>query len=85
MSARTRLRVYRIMPDGSILAIYSDDRIEALRLIGETTVTRASHVEPLGDGWSADMSPVNGPVLGPFPSRQAALNAEVEWLTVNRL
>jgi hypothetical protein len=30
--------------------------------------------------WWADMLPSGGPVLGPFPTRQAALDAEVEWI-----
>jgi hypothetical protein len=35
--------------------------------------------------WWADMSPVRGPVLGPFEERQEALDAEVEWLYKNHL
>jgi len=30
--------------------------------------------------WWADMSPVDGPVLGPFTTRDDALKAETEWL-----
>ncbi len=52
-----------------------------LRAIGSTSIARASHVEPNDDGtWSADMSPVHGPTLGPYPTRSAALTAEVEYL-----
>ncbi len=32
------------------------------------------------EDWWADMLPSNGPVLGPFDSRQGALDAEVNWL-----
>lgn len=32
------------------------------------------------NAWWADLSPVNGPLLGPFLSRSSALEAEVEWL-----
>lgn len=30
--------------------------------------------------WFADMTPVRGPVLGPYDMRQEALDAEVAWL-----
>lgn len=49
--------------------------------LGRLSIRRGSHVEPTPDGqWAADLSPVNGPLLGPFPTRTAALNAEVTWL-----
>ena len=35
--------------------------------------------------WWADMSPVGGPVLGPFCSHGAALQAEREWLILHDL
>lgn len=60
--------------------IYSDE-MKSLLEEGQATVTRASHVEPHPDGgWTADMGPVNGPILGPFNFRQTALNEEVDWL-----
>ena len=66
--------------DGVASMIYSDEHAEFLRT-GTTTVRRASHVEPAPQGgWTADMSPVDGPVLGPYPLRQQALDAEVEYL-----
>ncbi len=43
-------------------------------------VRRASHVEPDGDGWTADMTPSGGIRLGPYPTRAAALAAERSWL-----
>lgn len=30
--------------------------------------------------WFADMTPVRGPVLGPYETRQLALDAETTWL-----
>ncbi|EMB17938.1 hypothetical protein RE6C_01332 [Rhodopirellula europaea 6C] len=30
--------------------------------------------------WTADLSPVGGPVLGPFALRSEAIEAEIEWL-----
>jgi hypothetical protein len=35
---------------------------------------------PRGNGWIADLYPVAGPLLGPFATRTAALEAELEWL-----
>ena len=64
--------------DGSIVSVYSD----ALRFEGRAAIRRASHVEPTADStWTADLSPVGGPVLGPYTTRTAALAAEYEYLT----
>ena len=69
-----------ITPDGSLRFIYADELAGLLEL-GTSNVRRASHVEPAeGGGWSADMGPMNGPVLGPFKLRGEALAAETEWL-----
>lgn len=69
-----------VRPDGTIQAIY-DEAID-LSTIGAVNIRRASHVEPAtdGPGWTADLTPVGGPVLGPFAKRSAALAAEIEWL-----
>lgn len=67
--------------DGGRLAFIYNDKLAALLTLGAATVRRVSHVEPApGGGWTADMSPINGPVLGPFNLRQTALDAEVEYL-----
>lgn len=64
----------------STSVIYYDE-LAAMLKTGNAIISRASHVEPDSAGsWTADMSPVNGPVLGPFSTRQGALSAEVEWL-----
>lgn len=69
-----------ITPDGTITFIYSDD-LQPLLGLGTPTIRRASHVEANSDGqWEADMSPSNGPLLGPFQLRSEALAAEVAWL-----
>ncbi len=71
-------------PRGSVRCIYA----EAVDLIalGRPTISRASHVEPDQDGsWRADLSPVLGPVLGPYRTRSAALAAEQDWLQSNWL
>jgi hypothetical protein len=73
-----------VKPGGITNCIYSDGL--PLAAIGKLTITRASHVEPREDGqWMADLSPVNGPTLGPFERRRDALAAEVEWLRTNWL
>ena len=68
-----------IAPTGSIRCVYG----EAVNLhqLGRLSIQRGSHVEPTADGrWTADLSPVNGPLLGPFVSRADALAAEEAWL-----
>jgi hypothetical protein len=73
-----------VLPDGTIRAIYAED-ID-LAVLGRPTITRASHVEPNADGrWIADLTPVSGPVLGPFCQRNQALTAELAWLEANWL
>jgi hypothetical protein len=69
-----------VEPNGTIKLIYCDD-LRGLLQDGRVEIKRVSHVEPTADGrWTADLSPINGPVLGPYEMRQAALDAEVEWL-----
>lgn len=64
---------------GTIRFVYSEE-ID-LSSLGRMDIRRASHVEPDENGqWLADLSPVNGPVLGPFTLRSQALAAESAWL-----
>ena len=73
-----------IEPGGAVRCIYSEE-ID-LAVLGSPTITRASYVEPDQLGrWSADLSPVGGAVLGPFPNRSEALAAEQAWLETNWL
>ena len=73
-----------ILPTGEIRCIYAET-IDLTRL-GELAIRRASHVEPDATGyWFADLSPVGGPVLGPFDCRSNALAAEQVWLEAHRL
>jgi hypothetical protein len=68
-----------ISPGGVARCVYAED-LDLARL-GEVEVRRASHVEPDERGrWRADLSPVGGPVLGPFGRRSEALAAEQHWL-----
>ena len=68
-----------VKPDGSVRCVY--DEVLNLHALGRLEVRRGSHVEPDESGrWVADLSPVNGPVLGPFEQRSLALDAERRWL-----
>ncbi len=82
---------------GNVRFVYSDLLDDVFREEARET-TRASHVEPYGTGWSADMTPSGGPVLfedgacdsvvcafhRPFKTRAEALAAERAWLRENR-
>jgi hypothetical protein len=71
-----------ISPQGTLRCLY--DEALNLRKLGRLTITRASHVEPDKQGrWHADLSPVDGPILGPFDQRSEALAAERDWLELN--
>ena len=73
-----------VLPTGEVRCLY-DEAID-LAALGPLTIRRASHVEPTCHGqWLADLTPVNGPVLGPFPQRSMALSAERAWLEANWL
>ena len=69
---------------GTVTSIYQ----EALTLdaLGPASIRRASHVEPDDQGrWYADLSPVDGPMLGPFDRHSDAHIAEVRWLVGSSL
>jgi hypothetical protein len=73
-----------ILPRGSLRCIYGEEL--DLSQLGEVQIRRASFVEPDERGlWFADLSPVDGPVLGPFDKRSAALEAEANWLRLHAL
>ncbi len=73
-----------VLPGGTIRAVYAEDL--DLKNLGTLVIRRASHVEPDSQGrWMADLSPVNGPVSGPFNQRSESLSAELAWLEANWL
>lgn len=68
-----------VEPGGTVRCIY--DEMLDLSTLGSPTITRASNVEPDQQGrWWADLSPIQGPTLGPFRQRSEALAAEHSWL-----
>lgn len=68
-----------ILPSGTVRCVYGES-ID-LNKLGAISISRGSHVEPDHDGqWMADLSPVDGPQLGPFARRSDALKAEAKWL-----
>jgi hypothetical protein len=73
-----------IRPNGIIECVYGEEL--DLGQLGSLSITRGSHVEPDATGhWTADLSPVNGPMLGPFSNRSEALAAERQWLEMHWL
>lgn len=68
-----------VRANGRVRCLYGEE-LDLPRL-GKLAIARGSHVEPTADGqWTADLSPVTGPVLGPYDSRRDALTAERQWL-----
>ena len=68
-----------IDPAGRVRCLYGEQ--VDLTSFGQLHISRGSHVEPTPKGtWTADLTPVGGPILGPFPTRSQALEAEREWL-----
>ena len=73
-----------IEPSGTARCLYGE-AID-LSVLGELEIRRASHVEPTAAGqWLADLTPVSGPVLGPFLLRSDALAAEAGWISAHWL
>jgi hypothetical protein len=71
--------VLTIDEHGNAYCVYSE--VLNLAALGTVSIRRASYVEPDDKGnWSADLSPVAGPCLGPFDQRSQALEAERAWL-----
>jgi hypothetical protein len=68
-----------IMSTGQVRCLYCEEL--DLGSLGSLTIRRASHVEPTQQGeWTADLSPLGGPTLGPFARRSEAITAETEWI-----
>ena len=75
-----------VVVDGVQLRWIYDDAARGLLELGPGQIRRASMVEPSpSGGWTADLSPVQGPILGPFPTRGEALAAERAYLETSVL
>lgn len=75
----------KVEPDGALTMVHRDDYV-SLAEQGAVSIERASHVEPDREGlWWADLSPVGGPMLGPYKLRSEALQAELAWINVRHL
>ena len=70
--------------DGTVRGIYGE--VIDLAALGPLDINVPAMWSPMRQGrWMADLSPVGGPVLGPFDRRSDALAAEVYWLETNWL
>jgi len=69
-----------VLADGRVVFLHDDRLVELCDDAAVMRRFRASHVEPVPGGWTADLSPVGGPTFGPFRLRGDALRAEREWL-----
>jgi hypothetical protein len=73
-----------IVVNGRVKFIHDDELATAMLKHGEMEISRASHVEPVSGGrWECDLSPVGGPKIGTFATREAALECERAWLIDN--
>jgi hypothetical protein len=73
-----------VEPGGRVRCLYGE--AVDLASLGVLSIRRASQVEPDGEGtWWADLTPLDGPRLGPFARRSLALAAEQAWLEQNWL
>jgi hypothetical protein len=79
MMAAAQQMQLAVQKDGTTCFIYCE--LLDLAPLGQVQIRRASNVEPDEDGhWWADLSPMAGPMLGPFERRSDALAAETVWL-----
>lgn len=79
------MKTIQIRVKGDVVRHIYNDGLLPLAAHGKTVTVRASHVEPGNGGWMVDLSPVNGPTMGPYSRRDIALNAEVEWLNQHKI
>jgi hypothetical protein len=72
--------------DGELRFLWNDETEFLTAIPGACTIQRASYVEWDSDliGWTANLAPSGGPVLGPFRLRTEALAAELDWLYQER-
>lgn len=71
-----------VFRDLGVLALDYVSRIPVITMQPEQIALINSGID---NTWWADLLPSNGPVLGPFATRDAALAAEATWLEANRI
>jgi hypothetical protein len=75
-----KLHSINIAPDGTVRFIY-DESLKRVIEAGVSTIQRASFLTQQTDGqWLANLEPVKGPILGPFATRDLAIEAERDWI-----
>jgi len=75
------MTVVSIDQSGDVKFVHDDEIFQAIGVGG--VIERASHVEPEGDQWTVDLTPVNGPVVRGFSKRSVALAWEKKWIEEN--
>jgi hypothetical protein len=72
--------IIAISQEGVATFVWSDD-LAKLKTEGECKIERVSNVEPNEQSeWMADMMLIGGPILGPFETRQEAIDAELRYI-----
>lgn len=62
---------------GRLTIATTDEESIDLTSLGRFAIRRAGHVEPDNQGfWTANLSPLDGPILGAFSTRSKAHDAE---------
>lgn len=79
-----------LIKGGKLITLYDDEVARELQkdLKATAEIKRVSHVEPVpGERtnieFTADLSPIQGPILTGFPTYKEAVNAEIEWIQKN--
>lgn len=81
-----RRRILVIIPSKTGGSVITDggDRADLLKALNVTSITRAGTVDPVvspkGIQFYADLSHSAGPKLGPYPTKDAAVQAEISHL-----
>ena len=82
-------RASRVEPTADLAPAVRDALISSGRLVQRAEQWVAIGTDgaeyPAGTIYWADLSPVDGPTLGPFRSRDEAIAAEVAWLVAARI
>lgn len=75
--------IIAINPEGVATFVWSDE-LAKLKTEGNCKIERVSNVEPNDQSeWMADMMLISGPILGPFETRQEAIDAELRYIWDN--